>query len=184
MIFTQFESILYLNIAEALGTDADLNGHEYSEGFRSGYVLLGDKSVPITVVFSFPKESDDCYLMITDGDPNILAKEMAALQDYNENEAHLSNGHTVPTENSYLNDAGWYSYLITSPRYSYADFPLTHKIEGREIRFHLALPLTVREKDLKMEKGLESLIGEFEKNSRDTITFNQLDNKSLHQTSS
>ena len=58
---------------------------------------------------------------------------------------------------------------------------MQHQIEGREIKFHLALPLTVREKDLKMEKGLESLIGEFEKNSRDTITFNQLDNKLLHR---
>ena len=173
MEFSKFESGLYLCIANIFGVDANMNGYEYSDGFRSGHVLLGDDSDPVQVVFSFPRESNDCYLMITDGDPKQLAREMAALQEYNENEAHLCKGHTVPTKNSYLNDAGWNSYLITTPRFSYADFPLSNDIDGREIRFHLALPLTHREKELKMREGLECLIDQFERINRDTITFNQ-----------
>ena len=183
MRFSEFESGLYLFISNVMGSESNLNGHEYSDGFRSGHILVGDDSDPIHVVFSFPRESDDCYLMITDGDPHRLAKEMAALQEYNERKAHLCKGHTVPTENKYLNDAGWASYLITTPRFSYADFPLSKEIDGREVRFHLALPLTPEERSIKMKDGLNCLVDEFERVNRDTITFNQSHNKALHRTS-
>ncbi|MDP5142194.1 suppressor of fused domain protein [Rheinheimera baltica] len=183
MQFSKFESALYICISNVMESEAGLSGHEYSDGYRSGHLQVGDDSDPIQVVFSFPRESDDCYLMITDGDPEKLAKEMAALQEYNENEAHLCKGHTVPTDSAYLNDAGWNSYLITTPRFSYADFPLNHEIDGREIRFHLALPLTNMEREIKMKDGLETLLDQFERINRDTITFNQSHNKALHRTS-
>lgn len=183
MQFSKFESGLYLCISDAMGSEANLSGHEYSDGFRSGHILVGDDSDPIQVVFSFPRESDDCYLMITDGDAECLAKEMAALQEYNEREAHLCKGHTVPTENSYLNDVGWNSFLITTPRFSYSDFPLSQEIDGREVRFHLALPLTQDERSIKVKDGLDALIDEFERINRDTITFDQSHNKALHRTS-
>ncbi|NVJ51545.1 MAG: suppressor of fused domain protein [Gammaproteobacteria bacterium] len=177
MKFSKFETGLYLYIANTFGTDANLQSHEYSDGYRSGNVLIGDKSDPIQVIFSFPQKSDDCYLMITDGDPEELAKEVAALQEYNENNTHLCKDHTVPTENRYLNNAGWYSYLITSPRISYSDFSPLHKIGDREIRFHLALPLTQQEREIKMNNGINSLIEQFAAKNRDTISFNQPHNK-------
>ena len=182
MEFSKFESGLYVHIANTMSSEANLNGHEYDDGFRSGNLLVGDDSDPIQIVFSFPRESDDCYLMITDGDPEELAKEMAALQEYNEKVAHLCKDHTVPTENQYLNNAGWNSYLITTPHFSYEDFPLTHEIDGREVRFHLALPITQREREIKMNNGLDSLIDDFEAQNRDTITFNQSHNKSFKPT--
>lgn len=178
MQFSKFESGLYLCIANAMESEADLRGHEYSDGYRSGHILVGDDSDPIYVVFSFPRESDDCYLMITDGDPECLAKEVAALQEFNEKDAHLCKGHTVPTKNNYLNSVGWSSYLITTPHFSYEDFPLTKNIDGRNIRFHLALPLTDSEREIKINDGLDSLIDYFENCNRDTITFSQSHNKS------
>lgn len=171
---TRFESGVYLFVCQVFDTESDLTWHEYSDGYKAGYVLVGDKADSIYVVFSYPRESDDCYLMISDGDPEELATEMAALQEYNENVSHLCKDHTVPTKNSYLTGVGWSSYLITAPGVSYRDFPSSESLDGREIRFHLALPLTERERELKIEFGVNALFEKFEKTNRDTITFDQV----------
>lgn len=172
MKFTKFESSLYLAIAEVFDSDSNLHGHEYSDGYRSGNVLIGHEPDPIHVIFSFPNNSDDCYIMISDGDPDQLAKEVAALQEYNDTVAHLCKNHTVPTESEYLNNSGWFSYLITTPKITYSDFPNSLQINGREIRFHLALPLTEVERDIKINNGIEALLDKFEDSNRDTISFN------------
>ena len=173
MQFSKFESALYLVIAEAMGTKSPMKGYEFLDGFRSGHVLVGDESDPIYAIFSFPNKSDDCYIMISDGDPEELAKEMSALQNYNEITAHLCKNHTVPTESKYLNEAGWQAYLVTSPKITFGDFPANHIVDNREIRFHLALPISDKERMLKMESGIESLFDFFSGNQRDTITFHQ-----------
>jgi len=173
MKFGEFESGLYLAIAKAMDSKSPLQAYEFPGGFRSGHVLIGDDSDPIYVVFSFPNKSDDCYVMITDGDPKELAKQMAALQEYNENTAHLCNGHTVPTDCRYLNESGWHAYLVTSPTITFGDFPLSHIVGNREISFHLALPISSEERMLKMESGLEALFDKFSDIERDTITFSK-----------
>lgn len=173
MKFNKLEIGIYLLITDVFNTKENLKGHEYDDEFRAFHVLVGDETDPINIVFSSPKNSNDCYVMITDGDPEKLAREVAALQEYNENNAHLCNGHTVPTDNPYLNKVGWSSYLITTPKITYAKFPSIHKIESREIRFHLALPITSNERAHKIEHGLEKLFDNFENSNRDTITYQQ-----------
>ncbi|NVJ62440.1 MAG: suppressor of fused domain protein [Gammaproteobacteria bacterium] len=173
MELSKFENSLVVFFFGVMKADGKVNYFEFEDGIRAGYISVGSDEDPIFLVFSFPKHSEESYLMLSDGNPKELVRQMAALQEYNENEAHLCNGHTIPTDNEYLNNVGWYSYLITNPRFSYKDLPLVQEIDGRKVRFHLALPITKEERDLKIKNGLEALIDEFGNKNRDTITFDQ-----------
>ena len=152
-------------------TESDLEWFEFPDGYKAGSIFIGDEADPIYINYSFPNKLNDCYLCISDGSHKDLASQMASLQQYNENEAHLCHNHTVPTDDKYLNENGWYSYLITTPQISYSKFPENTEIQGRNIVFRLALPLSKNEKSIKIDQGINALMDYFQKIERDTISF-------------
>jgi len=109
--------------------------------------------------------------MVSDGDPYELCKEMAALQEYNENTAHLCKTHTVKTGSQYMERAGWVAYLITSTAVLTDDLPNSADIAGEKVRFHLAIPLSKEEYELKLAKDNDALMEYFERSRRDIVAF-------------
>lgn len=172
MQFSKFESSLYLEIAKVMESESPLKASEYETGIRAGYFVVGSDDDPISLVFSFPLENDDCYFTLTDGAASEVAKEIASIQEFNETNAHLCDGHTVPTKNRYFNDAGWVSHLITIPAIAYDDLPNTINIGGRKIRLHLVIPLSESEYNVKLKNGYDDLLDYFEENQRDIVGFN------------
>jgi Suppressor of fused protein (SUFU) len=172
MQFSKFESSLYFKLAKIMESESTLKTSEYETGIRAGYFVVGSDDDPINFVFSFPLRNDDCYFTLTDGDASEVSKEIASIQEYNENNAHLCDGHTVPTKNSYFNNAGWISHLITISAIAYDDLPNTMNIDGKTIRLHLVIPLSEVEYDVKLNNGYDELLDFFEKNERDIVGFN------------
>lgn len=172
MIFSKFESKLFVVLAESLGCDSDLQAYEYKKGIKAGYMQIGNGEDSIQLVFSFPKEKSDCYLTFTDGDPKELCKEMASLQEYNDETAHLCDGHTVPTSSKYMKSGGWVSYLITVTPIAHKALPMFVDIFGRNIRFHLAVPLNKEEYEIKLERGYDALLDFLDEKGRDIVDFN------------
>jgi hypothetical protein len=172
MQFSKFESSLYLEIAKIMESESPLKAYEYEAGIRAGYFVVGTDDDPINLVFSFPLENDDCYFTLTDGEASEVAKEIASIQEFNETNAHLCDGHTVPTKNRYFNGAGWISHLITIPAIADDDLPNTMNIGGRTIRLHLVIPLSETEYNVKLKNGYDELLDHFEENQRDIVGFN------------
>ncbi len=172
MQFSKFESSLYLELAKIMESESPLKAFEYETGIRAGYFLVGSDDDPINFVFSFPLENDDCYFTLTDGEASEVTKEMASIQEFNETDAHLCDGHTVPTKNRYFNNAGWVSHLITIPAIAYDDLPNTTFIADRKIRLHLVIPLSESEYNVKLKDGYDNLLDYFEENQRDIVGFN------------
>ncbi len=171
MNFSKFETQIYLFLAESMGSEETLSAYEFEGGFRAGYFQVGDERDPIDLVFSFPKNGRDCYLMATDGDPYELCKEMSALQEYNESTAHLCSTHTVKTNSQYMDRAGWVAYLITTPAVLTSDLPNSADITGEIVRFHLAIPLCKEEYEIKLANDNDTLMEYFEKTRRDIVAF-------------
>ena len=171
MNFSKFETKMYLFLAESMGSEETLAAYEFEGGVRAGYFQVGDERDPINLVFSFPKNARDCYLMATDGDPYELCKEMSALQEYNESTAHLCNTHTVKTESQYMERAGWVAYLITTPAVLTSDLPNSADIAGEKVRFHLAIPLCKEEYEIKLANDNDALMEYFENTRRDIVAF-------------
>ena len=171
MELNQFENALVVFMFEVMKVNGSVEYYEYEGGYKAATLLVGDEKDPLHLIFSFPNESDDCYLMLSDGNPRELAKLMASLQEYNEGEAHLCTGHTVPSESKYMEESGWAAFLLSSPQITYSSFPELNIFSGRKIMFHMAIPITEEERELKISSGLDALIDEFEEKERDVVTF-------------
>lgn len=172
MLFSKFENSLYFQLAKIMESESSLKASEYETGIRAGYFVVGSDDDPINLVFSFPLNNDDCYFTFTDGDTSEITKEIASIQEFNETNAHLCDGHTVPTKIWYFNDSGWVSHLITIPAIAYEDLPNTLEIDGRTIRLHLVVPLSESEYNVKLKNGYDELLDYFEENQRDIVDFN------------
>jgi hypothetical protein len=172
MEFSEFESTLYVTLADLLTSEGLLQAYEYEGGFRAGHFQIGDED-PIEMVFSFPKELDDCYFSFTDGDPKAISKQLSSLQRYNEEEAHLCDGHTIPTEDNYMNSVGWVAYLVTAPIIAHENIPTSKEILDRDVRFHLVIPLNQEEYDRKLASGYDALLDLLDENQRDIVAFNE-----------
>jgi len=171
MGFSDFEKTLSGFFYKSLPIKGNISFNEYEDGYRAGIGMIGDGTDPIQVVFSIPKCSDDLYLIISDGDPEELSKEVSSLQSYNENTSHLCVEHTVPTQNKYVKESGWCAYLISRPEVTYKGFPDTKDISGRNIRFHLVMPIAEGDRKLKIEKGIDQLMEKYGDEGRELFTF-------------
>ncbi|MCL1112642.1 suppressor of fused domain protein [Shewanella basaltis] len=171
MKFSKFESSLYLYLSEALGSEKPLQAFEIPNGYRAGYFQVGEDKDPINLIFSFPLESDDCYLTFSDGDAKKISLELASVQSYNEQTAHLCSMHTVKTQNSYFNDHNWIALLITIPAMALDDLPSIETVGNRELRFHLVVPLNETHYGIKLENGYDALLDYFENTNRDIVAF-------------
>ena len=158
-------------LAESLGSESELKAYEYKNNIRAGHFRVGDDEDFIQLVFSFPKDKSDCYLIFTDGDPKELCKEMASLHEYNNETAHLCDGHTVPTSSKYIKSGDWVSYLITVTSIAHKNLPMSEYIFERNIRFHLAVPLNKEEYDIKLEQGYDALLDSLDEKGRDIVDF-------------
>jgi len=152
-----------------------LSHYEFDSGihYHTAYGLIGDESDPIYVVFAMPHKSDDIYLMITDGDPSLVAGQLAALQKYNEEAEHVCLYHTVPTKSDVFNTNDWIAFLTIRPCTIITTFKDDAEIGDRNFRFRLVIPINAEERKLKMESGIEALMDLFEETKRDVITFEQ-----------
>jgi hypothetical protein len=111
--------------------------------------------------------------MMTDGDPKMLSRELAGIQQYNEEKEHVCLDHTVPTENEYLLDSGWAAYVILVPETVHKSLTSTEEIKGLTLRFRLVVPITENERQMKMASDIESLLDNFDETKRDIISFEQ-----------
>lgn len=161
-----------------------LSHYEFGSGihYHTAYGLIGDESDLIYMVFALPNKSDDIYLMITDGDPGLVAGQLAALQKYNEEKEHICLYHTVPTTNEVFKVNDWVALLTIRPCTVISTFEDNTEIDGRNFRFRLVIPINKDEKKLKMESGIESLMDLFEETERDVITFEQPKHNKYMQT--
>lgn len=171
MKFSKFDSSLYIYLAKLLGTEATLKAFEIENQYRAGYFEVGDEDDPINLVFSFPKESNDCYLMFTDGDPKKISLELASIQTYNENTAHLCYMHTVKTDSAYFKENGWKAFLITTPAMALDEIPNFTSIDNKDISFRLLVLLDENQYRLKLECGYDALLDYFEETGKDIVAF-------------
>jgi hypothetical protein len=175
MEFNIFERAVAGFFYDTLPIKGDLSFREYNlsgEGlYKAGFGMLGDDNDPIQVVFSIPKDSDDLYFIISDGNPDELAGEIASLQKYNEKIAHLCMNHTVPTECDYVKGSGWFGYLISSPKVTWNEFPMTSKLLDRNIRFRLVMPISESDRIIKTESGVDALMDKYDEQKRELFTF-------------
>jgi hypothetical protein len=141
--------------------------------YHTAYGLIGDKSDPIQIVFAMPNKSDDVYFMVTDGDPETVAGELAGIQQYNEENEHICLFHTVPTTNKVFAKNKWAAFLTVLPCTVLDDFEDVKTISDRNIRFRLVMPITSEESELKIKSGIDSLMDMFEESDRDIISFVQ-----------
>lgn len=171
MEFESLESSLYVKLAEAMGSEGTLHGFEYPGSYRAGYFLIDDEDDPIYLVFTFPRKLDDCYLTFTDGSPEQVVSEIAALQQYNEEISPLSIGLTAPVLSDYMNSAGWVAFLITHTQFAFERLPNNLTLLDRNLSLHLALPLNESEYDTKTREGYEGVLGLLVKERRDLAAY-------------
>jgi hypothetical protein len=166
-----------LHFFESLNVKGDLqlNYVEYDNGskFHTAYGEIGTPEDSISIIFSMPNESDDVYMMVSDGDPSKLYGQLASIQQYNEEEAHVCIDHTVPTDNEYLRSVGWAAFVMLYPSTTFDDFEYTNVILDRKLRFCQVVPITEEERQLKMSNGIDALLSKFTDENRDVITFDQ-----------
>ena len=153
--------------------DLQLNHVEFDSGskYHTAYGEIGSPEDPISIIFSMPNDSDDVYMMVSDGDPSKLYAQLASIQQYNEEEAHICIDHTVPTNNEYIRNAGWAAFVMLYPSTTFEDFKYTNIILDRKLRFCQVVPITEEERQFKMSKGIEALLNKFTEENRDVITF-------------
>lgn len=175
MEFSNVEQALANFFYDVVSIKGDVSFREYelagSGVFRAGFGLVGDENNLIQVVFSIPQDSNDVYFIISDGDPDELAAEMAALQKHHEKVAQLDFDQALATTCNYVKDSGWFGYLISSPLVTWQDFPLSEKIDDRDMKFHLAIPISNEDNDIKMSRGVDALMDKYEAQERVLFSF-------------
>ncbi|MCP4492730.1 MAG: suppressor of fused domain protein [Gammaproteobacteria bacterium] len=152
-----------------------LSHYEFGSGkkYHTAYGLIGDDADPIQAVFSMPNDSSDVYMMISDGDPEVISEVLAGIQNYNEEKEHVCLFHTVPTLNDTFVTKGWNALLILLPCTVLDNFEDNKEIDGRNINFRLVMPITNIERQYKIDNDIEALLDQFEDNDRDIISFVQ-----------
>jgi len=164
-----------LHIFESLNVKGDLqlNHVEYNSGskYHTAYGEIGSPEDPISIIFSMPNDSDDVYMMVSDGDPSKLYGQLASIQQYNEEVGHVCIDHTVPTNNEYIRSVGWSAFIMLYPSTTFDDFKYTNIILDRKLRFCQVVPITEEERQFTMSNGIDALLTKFADENRDVITF-------------
>ena len=173
----RFRAAIYVHLFRKLNAKGDISIQEYAyesgKKYFTAYGLITDSSDSIYLIVAAPNISDDVYLMLTDGDPKLLSRELAGIQQYNEEKAHVCLDHTIPSEGEYLNDNGWSAYVILVPETVHRSLSSTGEIHGATVKFRLVVPITENERQMKMASDIEALLEHFDETGRDIISFAQ-----------
>lgn len=130
--------------------------------------IKGDLSLCV----SLPKSTKCSFICISDADRSEIAKVVASIQSYHEKKHKLGIGHTIPlTKNEYASKHSWYAALILSVDTLVDGFDETLEGELPEYKFYLVCFISGKEYQIKIEKGLNALLDDFEAEGKNIVSF-------------
>ncbi|MFS2002169.1 hypothetical protein ACEN9F_00955 [Duganella sp. CT11-25] len=142
--------------------------------YTAAYSRMPSGGAPVHMVVGLPKETHHVFVAISDGEPKLLAGMVASFQHYDHMRARLHCGHTVPLiDNEQAPDAGWSAALFCPLDFLIEGFPDEAEIKGKGYCFSLAVLIDARERQFKIDHGFDALMGLFEAEDRDIVSFYQ-----------
>lgn len=177
IIFNKEQNALfvYLLDRELLLPDATLKQYDFhkdNSGYRTtAYVEAKSSGEKSFAIFNLPEKTNSVFLLISDGDPEVLSKVVASLEEYDASTCSLCVGDTVPMKEPYVLAAGWSAALFLPVGVIAQEMPNSKVISGKEFFFNLVVFIDADELKIKTELGLDELLGVFEKKTRGIITF-------------
>ncbi len=160
------EKLEALNEVEFVGFE-----YENDQKYLAGYGCFKDAQDPVNVIYSIPQKSAHFFFTITEANAKLMASDFAAIQQYCENVSEICVNHTIPSNNKYLTEHGYFGYIFVSADCFHTLLNQELEIEGKKYFGIAAMPITKEELQIKNDHGIEKLFEFWSEAGKDALTF-------------